>query len=324
MTEFPVISSLLNMFNNRGSDVNNKTLSRIFIVLAAVFAAALLCGTFYDLPAARALYIKDCRPAMVIGFTGFAIYFACCTFFLGVLFRQLLNSSEKVLRRIVVVSAFVYLYLSTAILLGAGILNDQLFSGVFVFPVTFGRCLCTGSVFYIPLFVFGAVANGPRRDRELVKRSLKLVIIMTFVFLLSTYFNCTVIRPHYRLLADPSAEFTPWYQLKSTGKIFMSIPDLISSHPGSFTSGHAMYGILFLVLFPSLPEVFPSLKGKEKILMIIGGAAGLAVMFSRLITGDNYLSDIALGAIAAIKMCFSYALPKKGSRLKFWRKKNDA
>ena len=298
--------------------MNNKTLSRIFIVLAAVFAAALLCGTLYDLPVAQALYIKDCAPATVTGFTGFAIYFACCTFFLGVLFRQLLNSSEKALRRAVVVAAFVYLYLSTAILLGAGILNDRLFTGVFAFPVTFGSCLCTGSVFYIPLFIFGAVSNGTRYDKELVK------IIMTFVFLLSTYLNCTVIRPHYRLLADPAAEFTPWYQLKGTGKLFMSIPDLISSHPGSFTSGHAMYGILFLVLFPTLPEVFPVLKGKEKILMITGGAIGLAVMFSRMITGDNYLSDIALGAIAAIKMCFSYALPKKGGRLKFWSKNNDA
>ena len=301
--------------------MNNNSLTRIFIVLAAVFEAALLCGTLYDLPVAQALYIKACRPAMVIGFTGFALYFACCTFFLGVLFRQLLNSSEKALRRAVVVAVFVYLYLSTAILLGAGILNDRLFTGVFAFPVTFGSCLCTGSVFYIPLFIFGAVSNGTRYDKELVKKAVKLVIIMTFVFLLSTYLNCTVIRPHYRLLADPAAEFTPWYQLKGTGKLFISIPDLISSHPGSFTSGHAMYGILFLVLFPSLSEVFPSLKGKEKILMITGGAIGLAVMFSRMITGDNYLSDIALGAIAAIKMCFSYALPKKGSRLKtIWQK----
>ena len=69
--------------------------------------------------------------------------------------------------------------------------------------------------------------------------------------------------------------------------------------------------------------VFPKLEGREKMLMIIAGITGAAAIFSRTITGDNYLSDICLGAIGAIKMCFSYALPKKDRRLMFWRKKND-
>ena len=92
----------------------------------------------------------------------------------------------------------------------------------------------------------------------------------------------------------------------------MSVSDLIASHPGSFMSGHAMYGILFLILFPSLALVFPRLQGKETLLMIIGGLLGIAIILSRMITGNNYLSDISLGAISAIKMCFSYnALPKR-------------
>lgn len=303
--------------------MNNKTLSKLFLGLGICFGVLLLAGTFWDLQIAQALYIENCRPAMVVAFVGFFMFFACCTFFLGVLFRQLFNSSNKVSRRVIVIIAFFYLYLSTAILLGSGVMNDQLFSGVFGAQVTLGSCLLTGSIFYIPVFAFGVIANGHRYDKAVVKKMIGIIVIMTLVFLMSTYFNCTLIRPHYRLLSDPAAEFTRWYQLRSTGKLFMSIPDLIADHPGSFTCGHAMYGILFLILFPSFKMVFPKLEGKEKMLMIIAGIVGAAVIFSRMITGDNYLSDICLGAIGAIKMCFSYALPKKGRRLMFWRKNND-
>ena len=303
--------------------MNNKTLSKLFLGLGIFFGALLLVGTFWDLKIAKALYIENCRPAMAIAFAGFLLFFMCCTFFLGVLCRQLFNSSGKISRRVIVILAFFYLYLSTAILLGSGVLNDQSFSGAFGTQVTFGSCLLTGTVLYVPVFVFGVIANGRRYDKAVVKKTIGIIVIMTLVFLMSTYFNCTMIRPHYRLLSDPAAEFTRWYQLKSTGKLFMSIPDLIADHPGSFTCGHAMYGILFLILFPSFKMVFPKLEGKEKMLMIIAGIVGAAVIFSRMITGNNYLSDICLGAVGAIKMCFSYALPKKGRRLMFWRKNND-
>ena len=303
--------------------MNNKTLSKLFLGLGIFFGVLLLAGTFWDLEIAKALYIENCRPAMIVAFAGFFLFFACCTFFLGVLCRQLFNSSGKASRRVIVILAFFYLYLSTAILLGSGVMNDQLFSGVSGAQVTLGSCLLTGSIFYIPVFACGVIANGRRYDKAVVKKMIGIIVIMTLVFLMSTYFNCTIIRPHYRLLSDPAAEFTRWYQLRSTGKLFMSIPDLIASHPGSFTCGHAMYGILFLILFPSFKMVFPKLEGMEKMLMIVAGMIGAAVIFSRMITGDNYLSDICLGAIGAIKMCFSYALPKKGRRLMFWRKNND-
>ena len=303
--------------------MNKKTLSKLFLGLGIFFGALLLIGTFWDLQIAKALYIENCRPAMTVAFAGFLLFFLCCTFLLGVLCRQLFNSGKKISRRVMVILAFFYLYLSTAVLFGSGVLNDQLFEGVFGSQVTLGSCLLTGSIFYIPVFACGVIANGRRYEKAVVKKTVGVIVIMTLVFLMSTYFNFMIIRPHFRLLSDPDAEFTRWYQLKGTGKLFMSISDLITAHPGSFTCGYAMYGILFLILFPSFKMVFPKLEGKEKILMTVAGILGAAVIFSRMITGDNYLSDICLGAVGAIKMCFSYALPKKSRSLMFWRKRND-
>lgn len=291
--------------------MDRKTLSRTFIVLAIFFMITLAVGSFLDLPIAQTIYRKDNMPAMTVCFLGFLLFFGLCTFFLGVLFRQLLSSGKKTSFKILIVLAFIYLYISTATLIGAGVLNDQLFKNRFTFPVNFLNCLLTGTVIYIPLFFTGVIINGNSYNKNVTKKSFELVIIMTMVFLLSTYFNCTIIRPHFRLLENNSG-FEPWYHLKNNGKLFMSISDLIAAHPGSFFSGHAMYGILFLILFPSLSLVFKSLQGKEKLLMISGGAIGLLIIISRMITGDNYLSDISLGAFSAIKMCFSYnALPNR-------------
>ena len=313
-----MLSLLLNAFNNKDFNMTSKKLSRIFIALAVFFIITLAVGSFWDFPIAQALYRKGNTAAMVISFIGFILFFGICTVFLGVLFRQLLSSGKKTSFKILIVFAFIYLYVSTATLTGAGVLNDPLFENLFAFQVSFMTCLLAGTLIYIPLFVFGMLINGNRYEKKVVKKSFELVIIMTLVFLLSTYFNCTIIRPHFRLLQNGTG-FEPWYHLENNGKLFMSISDLISAHPGSFISGHAMYGILFLILFPSLSLVFPSLQGKEKLLMFIGGLLGIVIIISRMITGDNYLSDIALGAISAIKMCFSYnALPKrKGIIAKF-------
>ena len=285
--------------------MNSKTLSRIYISLAILFVIALIFGTIYDLPIAQALYSKDNTSARVVSFTGFILFIGMCTFYLGVLCRQLLSSGKGTPFKILIAVIFAYLYASTATLIGANILNDPLMEGVFPFRVTFTVSLLTGSPFYIPLFMLGMIANGNRYDKNVVKKTIKLVIIMTMVFLMSTYMNCMVIRPHFRLLQS-SSEFEPWYHLNNKGKIFMSLSDLIASHPGSFFSGHAMYGILFLIFFPSFSLVFPKLIGKERLLMTIGGTLGLLLIFSRMITGDNYLSDISLGALSAIKMCFSF------------------
>lgn len=291
--------------------MTGKTLSRIFIALAVIFIITLAVGSFWDLPIAQRLYHKDNTAAMVLSFIGFLMFFGICTFFLGVLFRQLLSSGKKTSFKILIVFVFIYLYVSTATLIGAGVLNDPLFENMFAFQVSFMNCFLTGTLIYIPLFVFGMFINGNCYDRKVVKKSFELVIIMTLVFLLSTYFNCTIIRPHFRLLQNGNG-FEPWYHLENNGKLFMSISDLISAHPGSFISGHAMYGILFLILFPSLSLVFPRLQSKEKLLLVLGGLLGIAIIISRMITGDNYLSDISLGAISSIKMCFSYnALPKR-------------
>ena len=103
----------------------------------------------------------------------------------------------------------------------------------------------------------------------------------------------------------------PWYKLPKDSKLLMSFSDLITSHQGSFVSGHALYAVLFIIIFPSYSLAVPSLKKYEKILMILAGILSVIVILSRMLSGDNYLSDISFGALYSLKFCMSYNGIKK-------------
>ena len=288
--------------------MEKKLLSRIYIGLAVFFTLCLLAGSFYDLQLARTLYIDSFAAAKGINFITFCIYFGSCMFFLGALFRQLINHLQKTYMKVLLTAAFIYLYLSTAALGGGEILNDPVFQSIIIgIEVNLINCLMAGTVLFAPLFIAGIIANGSKHDKETIKSITKLVLIMTMVFFISTYFNTMIIRPHYRLtLTDPAMSFSPWYKLSNTGGVLLSLSDLISSHPGSFICGHAAYAIVFTIIFPSCALVINPLKGKEKLLTITALLIIIPIVISRMLTGDNYLSDIALGAISAIKVCFSF------------------
>ncbi|MBO4241730.1 MAG: phosphatase PAP2 family protein, partial [Clostridiales bacterium] len=251
--------------------------------------------------------------------------FGSCMFFLGALLRQLLSSSLKRPGKIISVIAFTYLFLSTATLGGGDFLDCRLLRPLtYEIDVSFPNCLILGSVLLLPLFVLGIVSNGSRYEKKDVKAMAKLIIIMTMTFMISTYFNCTIIRPCYRsVLTEGGTGFTPWYHLSGTGKLFMSLQDLISPHEGSFICGHAMYAVLFLIIIPSFTMVFRGLKGKEKILTALALVFTVPIILSRLISGDNYLTDIALGGISAVKICFSFSVLDKKNRKTFFRKIRD-
>lgn len=286
--------------------MDRKMLTIIYICLAVFFGICLLTGTFMDLKIEQALYSEASTIPKVINFLTFFLFISSCMFFLGVLFRQLIKSEKKKHIKALIAIAFIYLYASTATLGGGEFIHDPLLNNAFInTEATFLNCLVAGTMFLIPWFLLGIISGKGESDKKTIKSITKIIIIITMVYISATYFNTTIVRPHYRLLENP-AEFTEWYKLKGTGKLFMSLKDLISEHPGSFVSGHAMYAVLFLIIFPSYALVFKKLQGKETLLTAAALIVMIPILMSRMISGDNYLSDIALGGISAVKICFSF------------------
>ena len=290
----------------------SKTGLYLFLIIVCVIGIA--AGSFFDLPVSQTLYTGDSFPSKLISLLTVIVFFESCVLFLGVLFRQLWERYSSISRRVIVIVVFSYLFCSTATLGGAKILNDPLIAERFSdLTGTFRGSILTGTVCCIAFFLLGFFINGKRYDKDTVKILIKLILIFTIGFLISHYLNCMIDRPSYSLLIkEGNADgFMPWYKLPKDSKLLMSFSDLITSHQGSFVSGHALYAVLFIIIFPSYSLAVPSLKKYEKILMILAGILSVIVILSRMLSGDNYLSDISFGALYSLKFCMSYNGIKK-------------
>lgn len=281
----------------------------LYLILIVLCITGAITGSFFDLRISEKLYIGDCLPAKLISFITVFVFCGSCFFFLGVLFRQLWERHFKLLRRVITAVIFTYLFCSTAVLCGAKILNDPLFAGRFTeIQGSLWGSLITGSIVYIASFVSGVIINGKKADPDKIKTLIKLIAVFTIGFFMAHYLNCMIERPSYSLLmseGDP-AGFKKWYQLPKGSKLLMSLTDLISSHHGSFVSSHVLYAVLFIVIFPAYSLAIPSLKKHEKCLMVIAGILSVSVTVCRMITGNNYLTDISFAAFYSLKFCMSY------------------
>lgn len=101
-------------------------------------------------------------------------------------------------------------------------------------------------------------------------------------------------RPRFRSMDDPLKQFTAWYlpQALAAGNEFMSFP-----------SGHSANAavVVWVVL---LPGFVPALQGKERYLGLCAGAWLVCVMYSRIIMGAHFLSDVTMGAALSVTLFF--------------------
>ena len=281
----------------------------LYLILIVLCVIGIAVGSFFDLPVSETLYTGDSLAFRLIGFVTIIIFFESCVLFLGVLCRQLWVECKSAARKVLVGVVFAYLFCSTAVLGGAKVLNDPLLAGCFTdFAGTLAGSLIAGVVCFLLVFLIGIFLNGSRHDRGTVKVLIKLILVFTIGFLIAHYLNCMIDRPSYlRLVTEGSTDvFMPWYRLPKGSKFLMSFTDLISPHQGSFVSGHALYAVLFIIIFPSYSLVIPSLKKYERVLTIVAGVFAVIVILSRLLSGNNYLTDISFGALYSLKFCMSF------------------
>ena len=101
-------------------------------------------------------------------------------------------------------------------------------------------------------------------------------------------------RRRYYAMDDPLTQFVPWYQLH---------PFASSDLYRSFPSGHTGFGslVLFLVYLPEMTD----LKINRNLLRAISIGWILVVMYSRIIYGAHFLSDVSCGAIIGLVVYYS-------------------
>lgn len=162
------------------------------------------------------------------------------------------------------------------------------------------------AVFIVAAF-FLAKKVDPKQMQSL--RRAAIIGILTFVaaIIVINLIKMGWGRMRFRIMDDPAAQFSAWFlpQGFTTDNEFMSFP-----------SGHSANSavILWITLIPAFA---PRFKNSSILLKIIAFAWTALVMFSRIIMGAHFASDVLMGAtisIAIFCILSSKLLPIKNSK----------
>lgn len=108
-------------------------------------------------------------------------------------------------------------------------------------------------------------------------------------------------RPRFRsVFSYEEIKFLPWYVRCTNYKDLMKTYGLASEEFKSFPSGHATRIISLPVVMVLLPLIDKKYTKYRLPLFICGLIIALLVMFSRILVGAHYLSDVSMGAIITI------------------------
>lgn len=274
---------------------------------AAVLVVLLIVGTFNDYAIAQAVYAPDNPVVIFISSLGLVpmVYPAC--FLLGVLAQRSYVSQRSRVVCIVGVVAYVVL----AMLFGALITRSPLsvrdgFGGIFGSEPSMTIRLGLGAVIGAALCAMGFKAAKGNDDKDLMRRVLVVIAVLVVSFLAVEIVKNFMARPRPRVLfaGYEGITFSPWYNKSSGVEGLMATYGLEKDAFKSFPSGHSLQAAAFLAAFYGLSLVYPSLREKLGIALVVEIVFALVVMSCRMILGAHFLSDVSMGALVSVVAFF--------------------
>lgn len=182
-----------------------------------------------------------------------------------------------------------------------------------VFPSIIGNIPIIAAIFAVfelPLFFIGYHFAKKTDDELLVRRIIGLFIVLLAAYLTMTLLKSVFPRPRYRtvVLGYEGIGFVPWYSPVSGAADLEQTFGLSSDEFRSFPSGHSILSASAVYILPSLSWIIPKLKDKQLVLSIVGLVFGCTIMFTRIIVGAHYLSDVSAGAIIGTLLSIVYTI----------------
>lgn len=286
-----------------------------YIAMLLFFAALLLVGTFFDEAIARVLYSPHNVVATLVTTTGIYPFFSSVVLFMGVICQRVSHSGMAKVAKAVACIVAVLVALFVGFIGAAAIVDTDCLGGILPslnknYPVIAVLTL----VIEYPLFLVGYKLAGRTDDQLLLKRVVCLVAVLLAAFVFMQLVKGVFNRPRFRVVAEglEGVGFVPWYRISPDPSGLMASYGLDKNEFASFPSGHAILSISSVYIMLSLTWLLPGLRGRRLTLCIAGFVFGVVIMFSRMVLGAHYLSDVSAGALIGIAFVLLYNALQRG------------
>lgn len=296
------------------AEIKNQEFKKLIIFdffMLVFFGIMLILGTFIDETAAAALYSPDNIFIKFVTSAGAFPFFAFAVFFTGALCQGIISSGLKKPVKILLCVVF-YAAATFVGFIGAGALVDKDSLGSIYpvlnrnIPVIVGICIVLNTV----LLSLGYKLAKKSGDRNLIKRLICLLALLGLSYGLMQIFKNTFHRPRFRLavLGYDGIGFVPWYTPFPKAAEFIGKFGIDSGEFRSFPSGHSILSMSMIIILQSLTWFSEKLKDKKLILGMTGMIFAVVIMFSRMVLGAHYLSDVACGAVISTCIALVYTV----------------
>ena len=286
----------------------------VCICITAILAVMLVIGTFCDEMLAKTLFSPGNTIATIVTTIGLYPFFASVVLFLGVIFERVSHGdmgqlAKGALRVVVAVAALAIGFFGSYYLVDKDCLGG-LIPSLVKNNVAIGG---VGLVCVLPLFLVGYRQATRNDDKTLLKRALSLVALAVAAFLVMQAAKGIFNRPRYRVVAQGLAgvNFVPWYHISPNPSDLMATHGLAKNEFTSFPSGHAILSSSTMYILLALSWLYPQLREKRVTLIVAAFVFCCVIIFSRMVLGAHYLSDVAAGALIGMLFVFLYRIIEK-------------
>lgn len=273
-----------------------------FIPVFVLAITGIILGSFYDLAISNALYQAQ---------NGFGLFMAAfgelpCYAGLGLVGGCLLSvelKNDKVLwRKIVAITIGALVAIFGAVLASKAIISRNAYNieswWYLGYPIGFFIVGMT----YLGGYFFAKKIDDPHALRDL----LSILAVMATALIITTVVKNLNPRPRYRwLVGEVSGSFPTsinyfhnfWESASSLKSEVLAIDKGFSEEFKSFPSGHVTSGTMAILLLGYIPRLDSKLMKHQILFFFIGFAYVLLLMYSRVLIGAHFLTDVSFGLL---------------------------
>ncbi len=265
--------------------------TKCIIVVYAVFAALMLCGTFFDMQISDALFNKKNPIAVFVSYWGLYPIVPCAFVALSIFIKLIVTDKKDW-------SSYIGLALSGYLVYESIKQFNKLFKSAE--PAVKYLCLSIGILLAVLLavFVFYKVDITNRTKVKSVGYIILLTAALQFL-LINKVIKTPWGRPRYRsVIAVAGMNYQPWYAagLSQSAKDMIAAGFVAADEFKSFPSGHGGCAATLMTL-ATLSAIVPCLKKQEWLIAGVGIAWSVLTILGRIMAGAHFLTDVVFGTM---------------------------